>query len=55
MVEVDAFAFAVVDLQVFANAVFVNGEGQTGIDAAQHTDESGADVVACGDLWLLLR
>jgi len=50
VVEVQALALAVVDLQLVRLVVLVDLEGHTGIDAAQHADQAALDVVAGGDL-----
>jgi hypothetical protein len=50
VVQVQALALAVADLQLAGLVVLVDLEGHAGIDAAQHADEAFADVVAGGDL-----
>jgi hypothetical protein len=51
VIQVDALALDVADLQPFAGFVLADAEGHARIDATQHTDEAVPDAVAFGDVF----
>jgi hypothetical protein len=50
VVQVQTLALTIADLQLLGLVVFVDGEGHTGINAAEHTDQAAADAVAASDV-----